>query len=461
MPEARDRFWDRRIETLSRPALEALQLERLQRQVARCYDGSPFYREKFDRAGVAPRHLARLSDLARFPFVTKQELRDEQAAHPPFGRYLLAPAGALRELHPSSGTTGHPVNTIWSASDVEVITDHTARTMWSFGTRPGDVVQNAFAYGLWVAGMAVHYAAARIGAFCLPAGTTPAARQIEMMTRARATVLLATPSFGLYIGERLRATGQRPDALALQLGCFGGEAGTELPSTRARLERSLGIDAYDYYGLAEIGPTFASECDQKAGLHWAEDHYLVEIVDPDTRQPLPPGEQGIVVITHLTREATPMIRYWTNDYARLDLTPCRCGRTHARSPQGIVARNDDLVVFRGAKFYPVQVEQAVRAFAELSDEFRIELETERETGLDRCTVIVEAGTTAAAPDLPERVRRALREALLVSPAVAIVPPGSLERTEFKAKRVLDRRPRAASHPSHHPAPAGGPEGAHS
>src|SRR5579884_1966245 len=323
-------FWDREVETLPRSKLEALQLERLRWQVTRCYDHSPFYREKFERAGVAPRHLDRLQDIRHFPFVTKQELRQEQAAHPPFGRYVLAPPESWRELHPSSGTTGHPVHTIWSHRDVEVITEHTARTMWSFGTRPTDVVQNAFSYGLWVAGMAVHYATARLGAFCLPTGTSPASHQIELMVRARSTVLLATPSFGLYLGERLREAGCDPETLALRIGCFGGEAGTELPSTRARLERSLGIDAFDYYGLAEIGPTFASECTEKAGLHWAEDHFLV--------------------VTHLTREATPMIRYWTNDYARLDPERCRCGRTHARSPGGIVGRSDDLIVSPARRF---------------------------------------------------------------------------------------------------------------
>lgn len=442
-------FWDRELETLPRTALEALQLERLRWQITRCYEQSPFYREKFDRAGVAPRHLERLRDIARFPFVHKQELRDEQAAHPPFGRYVLAARETWRELHPSSGTTGHPVNTIWSQADVEAIADHTARTMWSFGTRPGDAIQNAFAYGLWVAGLAVHYAAARIGAFCLPTGTAPAGRQIEFLERAGPTVLLATPSFGLYIGERLREQGRDPASLALRAGCFGGEAGTELPSTRARLERALGIDAYDYYGLAEIGPTFASECVEKAGLHWAEDHYLVEVVHPETGEPLPAGERGILVVTHLTREATPMVRYWTNDYARLDPAPCRCGRTHARSPEGVVGRSDDLIIFRGAKFYPVQVEQAVRAFPELSDEFRIELDTDAATGLDRCTVVVEAapgeGAASARPDLRERVRAALRETLLVTPAVEIVPGGSMERTAFKARRVVDRRagPRTA------------------
>lgn len=431
-------FWDREVETLPRSKLEALQLERLRWQVTRCYDHSPFYREKFERAGVAPRHLDRLADIRHFPFVTKQELRQEQAAHPPFGRYVLAPPESWRELHPSSGTTGHPVHTIWSRQDVEVITEHTARTMWSFGTRPTDVVQNAFSYGLWVAGMAVHYATARLGAFCLPTGTSPASHQIELMIRARSTVLLATPSFGLYLGERLREAGCDPETLALRIGCFGGEAGTELPSTRARLERSLGIDAFDYYGLAEIGPTFASECTEKAGLHWAEDHYLVEVVHPETGEPLPPGELGILVVTHLTREATPMIRYWTNDYARLDPERCRCGRTHARSPEGIVGRSDDLIVFRGAKFYPAQVEQTIRRFAELGDEFRIELDTDEATGRDRCTVVVEA-LGPAPEDLGERVRAALREALLVTPAVQVVPAGTMERTAFKARRVIDRR----------------------
>ncbi len=436
MPD--DQFWDRAVETLPRRELDALQFERLRRQVGRCYDASPFYREKFDRVGVGPRHLERLSDIARFPFVTKAELRDEQAAHPPVGRYVLSPRTGWRELHPSSGTTGNPVHTVWSAADIEVITDHTARTMWSFGTRPVDVIQNAFSYGLWVAGMAVHYAAARIGAFCIPAGTAQTSRQIEMMARVGATVLLATPSFGLYIGERLREAGQSGAALALRIGCFGGEAGAELPSTRARLERVLGIQAYDYYGLAEIGPTFASECTEKAGLHWAEDHYLIEIVDPATGLPLPPGELGVLVVTHLTREATPMIRYWTNDYARVDPSPCRCGRTHARSPGGILGRHDDLIVYRGAKFYPAQVEQAVRGFPELSDEFRLELDTDGATGMDRCTVLVESAG-AASPDLADRVRDALRDVLLVGPAVQIVPPGSLERTAFKAQRVVDRR----------------------
>jgi len=440
MPGVEERFWDAAIETRSRRELEALQLERLRWQLERCYRNSPFYRERFDRAGFRPAHVRALGDLRHLPFVTKQELRDEQAAHPPFGRYTVAPPPAWRELHPSTGTTGVPVNTIWSARDVEVITDHTARTMWSFGVRPGDIVQNAFAYGLWVAGLAVHYAAARIGCFTIPIGAGSTARQVDYLISPGSTVLLATPSFAIHIAEHLRERGIAPDEIPLRLGCFGGEPGAEVPATRARIEQGLGIDCFDYYGLGEIAPTFASECTAKAGLHLAEDHYLVEVVDPTTREPLPPGEVGILVFTHLTREATPMIRYWTNDYARLDPEPCPCGRTHARLTGGILGRADDLVIYKGAKFYPIQVEGVVRAFPELSDEFRIELSTDDREGTDRVTVVVEAPPSHD-PALRERVRRALREALGVTPEVRVVDPGTLERTVFKARRLIDLRRR--------------------
>ncbi len=434
------RFWDPKVERLPRQKIEALQLERLRWQVTRCYHESPFYRERFDRARVRPEHLRDLADLRHFPFVTKQELRDEQAAHPPFGRHVVAPQSSWRELHPSTGTTGVPVNTIWSAKDVEVITDHTARTMWSFGVRPGDIVQNAFAYGLWVAGLAVHYAAAQIGCFVIPIGAGSTARQVDYLVSPGSTVLLATPSFAIHIAEHLRERGVSPDDIPLRIGCFGGEPGAEVAATRVRIERGLGIDCYDYYGLGEIAPTFASECTEKDGLHFAEDHYLAEIVEPVSHGVLPPGEVGILVLTHITREAAPMIRYWTNDYARLDLEPCPCGRTAARLPDGILGRADDLVIYRGAKFYPVQVEGVVRSFAELTDEFRIELTTDEREGSDRVTAVVEA-LVGDAPTMRERVGRALREALGVTLEVRIVEPGSLERTVFKARRLIDLRQR--------------------
>lgn len=432
-------FWDERVERMGRDELAALQLERLKWQVRRCYEGSAFYRERLDAAGVGPDGIHILDDLRRIPPVTKQELRAEQEAHPPFGRYAVAPPSEWGELHPSTGTTGVPVSTIWSWRDVGNIADFTARTMWSFGVRPGDVVQNAFSYGLWVAGMSVHYATQKIGCFVIPIGAAMTDRQIFYMKTIGSTVLLSTPSYGLYIGEKLRESGLEPGDLALRIGSFGGEAGAQNPATRDRLESALGIDAYDYFGLGEIGPTFASESVAKSGLIWAEDHHLIEVLDPETRRPVTEGNVGILVITHLTREATPMLRYWTNDFALVDSRPSPCGRTHLRSPGGILGRHDDLVIYRGAKFYPIQVEEVVRSFPDLSNEFRVELHPDPATGRDLCVVVAEAAAAEPSAGLLERLRGRLRDALLVTPEVKILPRGSFERTTFKAKRFVDLR----------------------
>ncbi len=436
-------YWDERIERMGRDELASLQLERLKWQVRRCYAHSPFYKERLDAAGMGPDSVRTLDDLRKIPFVTKQELRDEQQKHPPFGRYVVASPSTWGELHPSTGTTGVPVSTIWSRTDVESIADFTARTMWSFGVRPGDVVQNAFSYGLWVAGMSVHYATQKIGCFVIPIGAAMTERQILYLVTIGSTVLLSTPSYGLYIGEKLTESGVDPEEIPLKIGAFGGEAGAQNPATRARVEAALGVDAYDYYGLGEIGPTFASESTAKSGLIWAEDHHVIEVVDPETKQPVPEGEVGILVITHLTREATPMLRYWTNDFARVDSSPSSCGRTHLRSPGGILGRHDDLVIFKGAKFYPIQVEQVVRSFTALSNEFRVELQSDEETGRDRCVVFAEAASGEGNSDLSAHLRERLRTELLVTPEVEVLPPGSFERTTFKAKRFVDLRAQGA------------------
>jgi len=432
-----ERYWSRATETMSRDELRALQVERLRWQVERCYRASALYRAKFRQIGAEPGDISDLEQLTQLPVVTKQQLRDDQAANPPFGTFVVADQADWREVHPSTGTTGAPVNTIWSADDVETITDFTARTLWQFGVRPGDIVQNAFAYGLWVAGMSVHYAAGRVGCLTIPIGTgVSTEKQIEYLQRPGATVLIATPSYALHIAERMREQDVDPAALPLRVGCFGGEPGAENPATRAKIEAGLGIDAFDYYGLAEVGPTFASECEAKAGIHFAEDHILVECLDPETLRPVPEGEIGVLVFTHLTRQATPMLRYWSNDYARLTTEPCACGRTHVRALGGILGRHDDLIVFKGAKFYPTQVEKVVRAFAELSDEFRVEVR--REVGgsrVETCVVVAEwSGEPVAG--IPERLRRALRDELGVTPGVRFEPYRTLERTTFKAKRVV-------------------------
>jgi phenylacetate-CoA ligase len=301
------------------------------------------------------------------------------------------------------------------------------------------VIQNAFAYGLWVAGLSCHYASARLGATVIPVGANLATeRQVAYLIDAKSDVLLSTPSFALYLAERLQESGVDPASLNLSLGCFGGEPGAENVSTRSKLEHGLGIQAFDYYGLAEVAPTFASECEHQTGIHFAEDHVLVECVDPDTHAPLPEGELGTLVFTTLTREATPVLRYLSNDYARLTSDPCECGRTHVRAVGGIVGRHDDLVVFKGAKFYPGQVEKVIRADSAFSDEFRVEISRAAvDAPVAGCVVVVEHAAGAEAEGAVTALEAALRTELGVRVSVRLEPYGTLERTTFKARRLVE------------------------
>ncbi len=436
-PRRKSEYYDETLEAMPREKLEMLQIERLKWQVKRCYKDSEFYRERFDKIGLKPDDIKSLDDIIKIPPVTKQELREEQKKYPPFGRYTIATKEDWRELHPSTGTTGVAVNTIWTQKDVENITKWTARTLWNFGVRPGDIVQNSFSYGLWVAGMSSHYGAKRIGCFVLPIGATMTERQIDYFSYPGSTVLLATPSYALYLAEKMRQKGISPDQIPLKMGCFGGEGGMELSATRKKIEKGLGIDAYDYYGLAEIGPTFASECREKTGFHFTEDHILVETVNKDTGKRCASGETGILVLTHLTKEGTPMLRYWTNDYARLTFDKCSCGRTHTRCVGGILGRADDMIIYRGENFYPIQVEGVVRSFKELGNEYKIRI-TRHAHGspVDVVTVVAEhISETANIEELEAKVKHDLSEELGVTPEVKLVKFGTLERTEFKAKRI--------------------------
>ncbi len=286
------KYFEPEIETMDREKLEALQLRRLKLQVKRCYENSEFYKGKFLEAGIKPNDVRSLSDVTHLPFVTKPELREEQKAYPPFGRYALASPDAWAELHPSTGTTGAPVNTLWSFKDVRLISRWTARTMWTFGVRPGDIVQNAFSYGLWVAGMSTHYASQELGCFVIPIGASMTERQIDYLLNPGATAILCTPSYALHIAERLKQRGISPEDIPLRIGCFGGEGGAEVPATREKIEKGLGIEAFDYYGCAEVGPTIASECPRKTGIHWVEDHLLIEIIHPETKKPCEPEKWG-------------------------------------------------------------------------------------------------------------------------------------------------------------------------
>jgi len=433
------KYFDPEMELMDRKELEALQLYKLKIQLRRCHRGSEFYRLKFKEAGIRPDDIRSLDDVVHLPFVTRAELQEEQKEYPPFGRYTVALPETWAELHPSIGRAGPAVNTIWSHEDIKQISRWTARTMWTFGVRPGDIIQNGFGYGIWVAGISIHYASREIGCFVIPEGSTKTERQIDYLVNPGSAVLVGTPTYALHLAERLKARGIAAHDIPLRIGGFGAEAGTEVPETRDRIEKGLGIDAYDYYGSAEIGPTIASECSQKAGIHWVEDHLLVEIIDPDTRKPCNPGETGILVITHLTKEATPMIRYWTNDLASLDKRKCRCGRTHSRSVKGILGRAEDRITCEGVLFLPAQVESVVRGVGELSDEYCIELTTDPNSGKDVCTVFVEFFREEDLPKISQRLKTGLKEECQVVPEIKFVPYGTLHRTTYKPKRVVDKR----------------------
>jgi len=375
-------YWDPKVELMNRKSLEELQLKKLKWQVKRCYDNSMFYREKLKKANISPDSIRRLDDVERIPFVYKGELREEQRKSG-VNRYIVT-TDRLVEAYPTSGTTGEPVFNFWTEMDREYIIDVTARTLWSMGLRNDDVVHNAFKYELWAVGMSIHRAVQKIGGFVLPVGDGKLLRQVELLIKMAPTAIFSTPTLALKIGSKLKELGFSAGDLTLEFGGFGGEPGASIPNTRKKIEKLLGIDAYDYYGLMEIAPTFAAECEEKAGLHWSEDHHLVEIVDPKTNERVGEGEKGVLVITHLSKEATPMLRYWTGDIAKLEYEKCSCGRTHARSPNGIVGRTDDMIIVQGISFYPSEIEEILRAFPEIGTDYRINV-----IDHEKCVVYVE------------------------------------------------------------------------
>lgn len=417
------------FETLERPALEALQLERLQALVERLRDANPPYRERL-RGIAAPRALA---DLAGLPFSTKSDLRDAY----PLG-LLAVPPERLRRLHASSGTTGNPTVTAYTAEDERIFREVVARSLAAAGIGAGMMFQVTWGYGLFTGGLGAHGGCEALGACAVPASSGNTARQLQLLCDLPIAGIGATPSYALVLAERLRAEGRRPKALRYAL--CGAEAWTR--EMRAELEELLGVVATNIYGLTEvIGPGVAQECLAKNGLHVQEDHFLAEIVDPESGAPLPDGERGELVITTLTREAMPVLRYRTRDLTSLVREPCACGRTTARI-DWFTGRVDDMLVIRGVNVFPSAVEEVLLRFDELTPNYRIVVDRPP-NGLDVMMVEVEHGPNAAIDDLEQLaqvVTGRLAETLLVSLRATIVPPGTIERIEAgKAKRVFDRR----------------------
>jgi len=423
-------------ETLSRDALTALQTDRLRQTLRRAYDNVPHFRKKFDAAGVKPADCRTLADLAGFPFTEKADLRDNY----PFGMFAVAREKLLR-VHASSGTTGKPTVVGYTAADLACWSDLMARSLACAGARPGDIVHNAYGYGLFTGGLGAHYGAERLGCTVVPMSGGGTERQVLLMKDFAANVLCATPSYALNIAEVAAGMGIDLREGALRIGVFGAEPWSE--ALRRELQARFGIKAVDLYGLSEIiGPGVACECHQaQAGLHGWEDHFLFEVIDPETRHVLPAGEAGELVITTLTKEALPMIRYRTRDITRLEHAPCACGRTHVRIMR-VTGRSDDMLIIRGVNVYPSQLEAVLVGLPGLSPHYQIVLT--RAGALDDATLEVELAPDAPAGDADRGAKAAevahhIKSLIGVTCSVAIKAPGEVPRSQGKAVRVKDLR----------------------
>jgi len=394
--------------------------------VQHAYQGSEFFRLKLDTAGIDPRSVHTLEDLARLPLTTKQELRDAY----PFGWTCVSTSEVVR-IHASSGTTGRRTVATYTAQDVSDWADMFARCYEYAGVTHNDRVQVTPGYGLWTAGIGFQAGAERVGAMSVPTGPGNLELQFEMLVDFQSTVLCATSSFGLLIAEEAHRRGL-VDRLALRVGILGSERWGE--AMRRRIEELLGIETFDIYGLTELyGPGAGIDCTQHQGIHFWDDYYLVEVIDPATSVVLPAGAEGELVLTTLRKVAQPLLRYRTHDLSRLIPEPCRCGSPYPRIDR-LKGRSDDMFKVRGVAVYPAQIDTALSQIAGLGSEYQVVLS--REGGRDRFLVRVEADVE---PGVPERVSQALQAALSVRPDIEILPLGTLPRTERKTKRVLDER----------------------
>jgi phenylacetate-CoA ligase len=425
------------IETLPRAGLEAIQLKRLQRLVARVYERVKPYREKMDRAGVKPSDIRTLADLRILPFTTKDDLRDNY----PFGLFTV-PLEQVVRVHASSGTTGKPTVVGYSAEDISTWAEVMARSLAMGGVTSGDMVHNAYGYGLFTGGLGAHYGAERLGATVIPVSGGNTKRQITIMRDFGSTVLLSTPSYALNLADAMADVGVTPEQLKLRVGIHGAEPWSL--NMREEVERKLGIRALDIYGLSEvIGPGVAMECPQsERGMHVMEDHFLPEIVDPKTFEPLPPGELGELVFTTLTKEAFPLIRYRTKDLSRLYIEPCPCGRTLVRMEK-VTGRTDDMLIIRGVNVFPSQVEHVLMGIEGVEPHYQIEVR--REGNLDTMHVLVEVSEAVFHDEikilesLARRIQAEIKDLLGVTCSVKLVEPRSIQRSEGKAQRVIDHR----------------------
>jgi phenylacetate-CoA ligase len=428
-------FWQPKIETMKRSDLEDLQLRRLKDAVKRAYDRVPFYHRRMRDLGVTPSDVTSLADVRTLPETRKGDLRDNY----PFGLFAV-PKGEVVRVHASSGTTGKPTVVGYTARDIETWSDMVARDLVMVGCTKEDIFQNAVNYGFFTGGLGIHYGIERMGAMAVPSGTGSTRRQIEIMIDFGVTALHCTPSYALYLAETVIDMGLVDD-LSLKVGCFGAEPWSD--RARTELEEMLNIKAYDSYGLSEMfGPGVAFECQEQNGLHIWEDHFLVEVVDPDGL-PCAPGERGELVLTSLTKEAMPLIRYHTGDVTFMMEEDCPCGRTSAKLHR-FLGRADDMLVVRGINVFPSQIEDVLLKIPEIGDYFQVVVDRKRH-GLDEISIKVEmsdlafTGELADLARLQKKVEDELKSVMKIRSKIELVEKGSLPRTEGKSKKIVDLR----------------------
>ncbi len=430
------KMWNEKIESMSRDEIFAIQSENLRKTVERVYNNVPFYRAKMDAIGVLPGDIKTAADIVKLPFTTKQDLRDTY----PFGLFAV-PMDEVVRIHASSGTTGKQTVVGYTKNDLDTWAEIVARCLTMAGADKSSVVQVSYGYGLFTGGLGAHGGAERIGATVVPTSTGNTARQVAVMQDFGTTVLCCTPSYALYIAETLQKAGISPSDLKLKTGIFGAEPWTE--PMRAEIERSLGIDAHDIYGLSEVmGPGVSMDCEYKNGLHIWEDHFLPEIIDPETEQQMGDNVNGELVFSCITKEALPLLRYRTHDVSSLNHAKCECGRTHARmaKPSG---RTDDMLIIRGVNVFPSQIESVLLDVGDTSPHYMIIVD--RKDNLDIMEVQIEVSESVFSDkvrtleDIGAKIRSRLDSVLGISAKVRLVEPGTIARSEGKAKRVIDKR----------------------
>ncbi len=430
-------IYDIDFETMPREALFAIQLQRLQSTLERVYATVPFYQERFDKAGIKPYDIKTLDSLQRLPFTTKQDLRDNY----PFGLFTVPMDNVVR-IHASSGTTGQPTVVGYTGRDIDTWAQLMARSLAAAGAWRGDIIHNAYGYGLFTGGLGVHYGAEKLGASVIPVSGGNTNRQIVIMKDFGPTILTATPSYTLHLAEVAADMGISFDDLKFKAGIFGAEPWSE--NMRQDLEDKLHLSAVDIYGLSEVmGPGVAIECrEAKNGLHIFEDHFLAEIIDPESGEVLPYGEKGELVFTSLTKEAFPVIRYRTRDITALHAEPCPCGRTHVRMER-VSGRTDDMLIIRGVNVFPSQIESVLMDMDGVEPHYQ--LIVDREENLDVLTVKVEVGERLFSDEIKvlqeteKAISKNIKELLGVSADVKLVEPKTIERSQGKAVRVIDNR----------------------